>query len=426
MWRRVFGYGRGSLAQGLAVWVAAFLVLMPLVSLGAMALRGGDGVWPHLLRYVLPSAFWDTLLLLAGIGLCTGIIGVATAWLVTAYRFPGRAVIGVLLVLPLTMPTYITAYVYADLLDAFGPVQRGFRTLFGLQLRSQYWFPEIRSLGGAIFVMTFVLYPYVYLSARAVFALQSGSMLDAARSLGSSASGIVRHVVVPLARPALAIGLSLVLLEALNDIGASDYFGVRTLTVTIANTWLSKGSLAGAAQIACLLLALVFALVFLEARGRSTRTFALSSRRPCPVRAQPVSRRAGLLIAGFCLLPALLGFVVPFVSLGFEAWSKFMLRGLSPDLWQALWNSVVYALLASLATVLLGFVLASALRTDRRPQTRLLVRVAAIGYAVPGTVLAIGLLMPVAMLDRSAAAIMAGLGRSATALLSCWPCRSGS
>ena len=186
----------------------------------------------------------DTALLLAGVAIIAAIAGTGTAWLVTAYQFPGRDTLAWLLPLPLAIPTYIVAYVYVDLLDALGPVQIALRALTGWSSAADYWFPNVRSLPGAIFVIGIVLYPYVYLAARAMFQTQSASMIEVARTLGATRFMLARHVALPLARPALAVGLSLVLLETLNDIGASEYLGVRTLTLSIFNTWLNRGSLA--------------------------------------------------------------------------------------------------------------------------------------------------------------------------------------
>ena len=219
--------------------------------------RAEGDVARHLVADVLPSALLETALLLGGVAVVAGAIGIGTAWLVTAHDFPSRRLLAWLLPLPLAVPTYITAYVYVELLDAAGPVQTALRGLMGWRLRGDYWFPEMRSLGGCMLVMSFVLYPYVYITARAMFLTQSAAMLEVARTLGASRWELFRTVAVPLARPALAVGLSLALLEALNDIGATEYLGVRTLTVSVFTTWLNRGSLPAAAQIACVMLAVV-------------------------------------------------------------------------------------------------------------------------------------------------------------------------
>ena len=259
------------------LFAAAGLVVAPLASLAIIAFRGEPALSLGLAASVLPAALLETALLLAGVALLTGIVGVGTAWLVTVHRFPGRDWLAWLLPLPLAVPTYITAYVYVEVFDAAGPVQAALRQAMGWRSRTEYWFPEIRSLPGCILVMAVVLYPYVYAAARTMFATQSASMVEVARTLGAGRFEMFRTVALPLARPALAIGLALALLEALNDIGASEYLGVRTLTVSVYTTWLNRGSLAGAAQIACLMLAIVVALIALERRGRRDRRYAVST-----------------------------------------------------------------------------------------------------------------------------------------------------
>jgi len=259
--------------------LVAAIVIAPLASLAVIALRGDTEIWQHLWTYVVPNAALDTAGLLAGVAILTAIAGIGTAWIVTAHDFPGRTSLSWLLPLPLAFPTYIVAYVYVDIFDAAGPVQSAFRALFSYRTAAEYWFPSIRSLPGAIFVMSIVLYPYVYLAARAMFLTQSASLMEVARTLGASRLMLVRHVALPLARPALAVGLSLALLEALNDIGASEYLGVQTLTLSIFTTWINRSSLPGAAQIACMMLVIVIALMALERHGRRHRRFMVSLRR---------------------------------------------------------------------------------------------------------------------------------------------------
>lgn len=203
------------------VLIVAGCVIAPLIALFVFALRGDTEIWKHLATYVLPDAIQQTALLLAGVAVITSAVGVGAAWLVTAFRFPGRDTLGWMLALPLALPSYIVAYIYVTLLDAAGPVQSAIRAVGGFATPRDYWFPEIKSIPGAILVLSLVLYPYIYLSVRAMFATQSAALLEVARTLGASRWRLMRHVALPLARPALAVGLSLVLLEALNDIGAS-------------------------------------------------------------------------------------------------------------------------------------------------------------------------------------------------------------
>ena len=385
-------------AAALVIAVAA-MVVAPLVSLAHIALQGDAEIWPHLIAHVLPVALTDTALLLAGVAALTAITGIGTAWLVTAFRFPGRDSLAWLLPLPLAIPTYIVAYVYVDILDALGPVQSALRALVGWHFAADYWFPNIRSLPGAIFVMGFVLYPYVYLAARAMFQTQSASMIECARTLGATRLMLARHVALPLARPALAVGLSLALLETLNDIGASEYLGVNTLTLSIFTTWLNRGSLPGAAQIACVLLAAVIALMALERHGRRHRRFMFSTRRPGMVPRIALSVWAGWLASAACLLPVALGFLIPAGFLIHEVIARGLLVGFDPALARHTLTTILLAAAATAIVLALGLGAAIAARLLRGRFVAACLVIAGLGYAVPGTVLALGLLSPLVGID---------------------------
>jgi iron(III) transport system permease protein len=375
------------------------LVLAPLASLLATALRTGDDIARQLVADVLPGALLDTGLLLGGIAFLAGAIGTGAAWLVTAHAFPLRGALAWLLPLPLAVPTYLTAYVYVDLLDAAGPVQSALRDVTGWRLRGEYFFPEIRSLAGCVFVMSFVLYPYVYIAARAMFLTQSAAMVEVARTLGASRWELFRTIAVPLARPALAVGLALALLEALNDIGAAEYLGVRTLTVSIFTTWLNRGSLPAAAQIACAMLAVVITLILLERRGRRSRGYAASAgraRMAQPVRLAPLP---GLLATAACALPVLLGFIVPAAFLVNEVAARGLMAQVDLAFLRHLATTLVLAASATAVALLLATVVVTASRFARHHLTDTLKVVVGLGYAVPGTVLAIGLLGPLVAID---------------------------
>ncbi|CAL8978768.1 Sulfate transport system permease protein CysW [Rhodoplanes serenus] len=391
---------RHPLAWGLVVAVAA-LVVTPLASLVAIALRGDPDLWAHLAAYVLPDALVTTLALLAGIAALTTVIGVGTAWLVALYDFPGRGVLVWLLPLPLAFPTYIVAYVYADTLDALGPVQTGLRWLLGIEAPAGSLLPEMRSLGGAVVVMSLVLYPYVYLAMRASLQARSAVLVEAARLLGAGAFRIARVITLPMARPALAAGLALVLMEALNDIGASEYLGVRTLTLTVFTTWLNRGSLAGAAQIACVMLIVVAALIALERHARRHRSVAAGG---TDVRLCGRTRLAGargLAALAACLVPVALGFLVPFGFLLHEVIARGLVVGFDPDLVRHAGSTVMLAGAAAVLTLALGFGAAFAARLVRRRRATALLGLAGLGYAVPGTVLALGLLGPLVAVDEA-------------------------
>jgi iron(III) transport system permease protein len=384
---------------GLFLLLVAALVLAPLASLALIAFHGDAEIWPHLVHYVLPPATRDTALLLLGVAILTAMAGIGTAWLVTAYDFPGRATLVWLLPLPLAFPTYIVAYVYADLLDAAGPVQSAFRALMGYRSAAEYWFPQVRSLPGAILVMSFVLYPYVYLAARAMFQTQSASLIEVARTLGATRFTLARHVALPLARPALAVGLSLVLLETLNDIGASEYLGVQTLTLSIFTTWINRSSLPGAAQIACAMLVIVVALMALERYGRRHRRFMTSLRRQRTVPRIPLHGRAALWPPVLCAIPVALGFLGPFAFLVFEVAQRGLLTGFDPDLVRHTLTTTGLAAVAAAICIAVGLGAAIAVRMLRSRFAAGCLTIASLGYAVPGTVLALGLLSPLVGID---------------------------
>ena len=384
-----------------AALTIAAIVLAPVAALIIIAARGSGDLWPHLARYVLPQAVQDTALLLAGVGAITVIIGVGTAWLVATCRFPGRGLFDWALLLPLAVPTYIVAYTYLDVLHPLGPIQTGARAFFGIEDPRGFSLPDVRSLWGAIWLLSFVLYPYVYLAARALFLMQSAPVLEVARTLGASATRTFFRVALPLARPAIVVGTTLALLEALNDIGASEFLGVRTLTVSIYSTWLNRSSLPGAAQIALVMLTAVVALVMLERWGRRRQRFAGAGRRTHPPSPAVLGGPAAFGAFFACLLPVLFGFLIPAAHLAYEAWDRIANFGLSPQLVIEARNSVGFAAIATVVTLALGIVIAYAVRLDRGGIAAAASRVASLGYAIPGTVLAVGLLTPLAAFDNA-------------------------
>lgn len=412
------GRARDSDAVGLSL-IAVFITAItgaPLVAIAALAARSSGDTWPHLITTILPSSTATTLLLMAGVGATTLVIGTGCAWLVTMYRFPGRGLLEWLLLIPLAMPTYIIAFCYLELLDYSGHVQTALRALFGWQNRTQYWFPDIRTLGGAVFVMSFVLYPYVYLTARASFLQQSVCVLEVSRTLGRTALATFRAVALPLARPALAAGVSLALMECLNDIGAVKFLGVQTLTVSVYDTWLSRGSLAGAAQIACVMLIFVLALLATEKVARRQRQFHHTTGRYRHLPVQDLGPIGGPLATLACILPIVLGFVLP-ASVLIEAAAKRLASSLDAAFWQAAMHSLALSAAAAIVTVMFGVVLAYACRTTGLRLVRWASAMASLGYAVPGTVLALGILFPLAAFDNGVDAIMRSLFGISTGLL---------
>lgn len=380
--------------------VIAAVFMLPVAAVGLIAAGPGDDIWAHLAATVLPAALSNTLLLLIGTGAVTLAAGTTCAWLVTMYRFPGRELADRLLVLPLAMPTYIVAYAYVELLDYAGPVQSGLRNIFGFTSAADYVFPDVRSLSGAVLVFSAVLYPYVYLTARASFVQQSVCVLEVARTLGRTAPAAFWAVALPMARPALAAGVALVAMECLNDLGAVQYLGVETLTASVYATWMQRGNLAGAAQLAVVMLALVVTLLLIERAARGgARTHDTTGR----YRAIPFETLVGWhgwLAFAAVLVPFLLGFLMPFLLLLRHA-AVHADAAAGADFLNAGRNSLLLAGLVSVAAVALALFFGYAARIARGPVTSACARLAATGYALPGTVLAIGLMIPLATFDNA-------------------------
>ncbi|WP_422087535.1 ABC transporter permease [Variovorax sp.] len=380
-------------------------VLAPVLSLAWIAFGSGVGHWGPLFAHVLPQAALNTALLLAGVGTLVLLIGTGCAWLVTAHDFPGRGVLHWALLLPLAMPTYIVAFAYLDLLHPIGPVQGAIRWMLGFDSPRQFRLPDLRSMPGAIFVLGFVLYPYVYMTARAMFMTQPAHLMEAARMLGENRRGAFFRVALPLARPALAVGLSLALLETLNDIGASEFLGVNTLTVAVYTTWITRSDLAGAAQIACAMLFMVVALVWLERNGRRHQRFG-SAQRMRAVQPRRLRGGAAWAATAAAALPVLIGFVAPALYLVWESAKRLRQGGgISQGLLASLGNTLALAAGVTVAAVAAGLVVAWTARAQGSGinRARWQARVATLGYAVPGTVLAIGLLTPALAFDAALA-----------------------
>lgn len=379
--------------------VIASIVLIPILAVAFLALFPTENIWPHLMATTLPRYFQTTLVLMLSVGLLAASVGTGAAWLVSRYSFPMSRWLEWLLLLPLAIPAYVGAYALVDFLEYAGPVQTGLRSLFGWQTSRDYWFPEIRSLGAAIIVLAASLFPYVYILARAAFREQSGAAEEVARSLGAGAIGRFLRVGLPLARPAIAAGAAIVMMETVNDFGTVDYFAVQTLTTGIFNVWLESHNVGGAAQIASVILILVIFLVTLEKISRQKiKFFSLSNRH------RPVDRvnLRGLPAIGAtlaCLLPFAVGFILPVsVILSHaldnpESWTdEGLLRALS--------NTLTVGGIAAVVTVLAGVFLVYGVRLSGRSLPRLLLPITTIGYAAPGAVLGVGILIPLAVLDH--------------------------
>jgi iron(III) transport system permease protein len=395
----------------------ALLIAAPVAAVLAAALAPAGDVWRHILATTLPEMLGNSLALVAMVGAMTATAGAVSAWLVTACRFPGHRVLEVALLLPMAMPAYVCGYAYTWLLDVAGPVQSALRDATGLAW-GQYWFPEIRSLPGAAVVLAMVLYPYAYLLCRAAFLQQSVCLLEASRTLGHSLPRCFLHVALPMARPAIAGGVALALMEALADFGTVQHFAVRTFTTGIYEAWFGLGDRGAASQLAACLLGLVAALLALEHVSRGGRRFHPTTTRHPPLRPVPLRGwKAGLALAA-CVMPVLLGFAVPagtLVALMLQVGDPLAPGRFLPFAR----NSVVLAALTASLAVLLAALLAWSARLHPGPAQRLASRVAGLGYAVPGSVIAVGTLVPLGLFDNALDAWMrARLGTSTGLLLS--------
>ncbi|MCP1168482.1 iron ABC transporter permease [Limimaricola sp. ASW11-118] len=392
-----------------AVAIAA-LVLLPVVSVIWFAFHPEDNIWPHLLSTTLPRYLGNTVLLMLSVGALTAAIGAGAAWLVVMYRFPGHGWLQWALLLPLAVPAYVGAYALVDFLEYAGPVQTALRGLMGWQDARDYVFPQIRSRGAAILVLSAALYPYVYLLARAALREQSGAGFEVARALGVGPWGRFFRVGLPLIRPAIAAGVAVVMMETVNDFGVVDYFAVQTLTTGIFTVWLQAGNLGGAAQIATLVLAMIVFLVTLEKLSRRRLRFFGSARQPRPVTPMRLSGARGALAFAACLLPFLAGFVLPVMVLASHALDAG--EWAAPGLSRALFHTLTTGGIAALVTVVAGLFMVYGTRLSGHRLPVLLLPVTAIGYAAPGAVLGIGILIPLAFFDNALAdAILAFTGR---------------
>ena len=339
------------------------------------------------------------MLLLLGTGAVTAVTGAGLAWLMTGFHFPGRRWLEWAVLLPLAIPTYIVAYAYLDVLHPIGPVQSALRALLGVSNVRDLQLPDVRSMAGCILVMSVALYPYVYVSTRAALLTQSLEAIEAARGLGATGAPLMYRVTLPLTLPAICAGISLVLLETLADIGASEFLGVRTLTVAVYVTWTTRGSIEGAAQIALAMLALTFTLLAWERAATRWRDRETTGDR-YPFRVRLTGLRAAL-ATGACCIPLLLGFGVPTLHLLVSAAIRLSEFGLPAAIRTWMWNSAYLATLATLVTLACGMTVAFCHRYLANIGSLAVLRIAALGYAIPGTVLAVGLLGPIGRVDNA-------------------------
>ena len=379
----------------LAALTVALLLVLPMVVIVVTVFTGSFDVWRHLFNTVLGDYLLNSFLLMIGVGCGVLLLGVPTAWITSTCDFPGRQLFTWALLLPLAMPAYIIAYTYTGLLDFAGPVQALLRNLTGWQY-GDYWFFEIRSLPGAILMLSLVLYPYVYLMGRAAFLEQSSSILEAGRTMGCGGVRGVWRLALPMARPAIVAGLTLALMETLADYGTVQYFGISTFTTGIFRVFYGFGDSHAAAQLAALLLSFVLALLLLERYARRRARYYSAGGRPL----KPIPLKGGkaLLAIVVCLLPVVLGFALPALQLLY--WS--LTEAVVEDSFILLaWHSFYLALLAAILVVGLALLLAYARRIERHGKWFAgVIATAGMGYALPGTVIAIGIIIPLAWIDH--------------------------
>lgn len=381
-------FGKSDNLSGWAILVAllCFLIIGPFLSIIWTATGDSGGLWSHLMETVFPRYVANTLILMFGVGALSLVFGLSTAWVISRYSFPGSKIFEWALLLPATVPAYIIAYTYTDILEYAGPVQVFLRELFGWKTARDYWFPEIRSMGGAILVMCSVLFPYIYLMARTAFRLTPASFYEVAKLHNKN---LFWSVGLPIARPAIIAGLALVLMEVISDFGTVEYFAIETFTLGIFNVWLGMNSLTAAAQIACVAFVFILFLLVVERIARNRQRFTDTSKRNAPLAKQRVKRGYAILCFLVCLTPILLGFVIPVSVL-----ASFVLQGYSVTDFEALlqttFNSLSISFGAALLVMLIAFLMVLVVTYKKHPVLNVLTAVSATGYAFPGTVLAIG------------------------------------
>ena len=391
-------------------FIIAVVVLAPMASVLWIAFHPTENIWPHLMATVLPRYLGNTLVLMLGVAVLTALVGTGAAWLTTMYRFPGRGWLEYALLFPLAIPAYVGAFALVDFLQYAGPVQTGLRTAMGFESARDYYFPQVRSRGMAIVVLSAALYPYVYLLARAAFREQSSGAYEVARALGCGPWRLFTRVGLPMARPAIATGVALALMETVADYGTVQHFGVQTLTTGIFSTWLNGNNAGGAAQIAGVVLMLILLLLGLERVSRRNARFHRVGRSSRPVEPARLSGSRGWVAFGLCMIPLLVGFVLPVAVMGWHALRRPEVW-LSPGLLQAFGNTLVTGGVAAVVTVGAAIFLVYGVRMANRRAARWVLPLTTLGYAAPGAVLAVGILIPLAAMDHQLAdAVLAVTG----------------
>jgi iron(III) transport system permease protein len=412
--------------------ILALLLSLPVLAILTGIFADARPIWEHLQATVLSAYISNSLGLMVGVGLLTAIVGTGTAWLVTLCQFPGRGVMEWMLLLPLAAPAYILAYAYTDLLDYYGPIQSALRQWFNWETAQDYWFPAIRSLPGAIAMLSLVLYPYVYLVARSAFLSQSVSALEASRSLGYSPWQSFWRLALPMARPAIVAGVALALMETLNDFGTVEYFSVPTFTTGIYRTWFAMGERYAAMQMSALLLLFVLSAIILERWGRQRQRYYQSAQRYRPLPKYKLSGLRAIAALLACLAPLTGGFLIPAgillqlaiaqtggSSSAADADADFPSSAAATEdrFWGFASHSLMLAALTALIAVAIAVVLAYGQRLDPSKSNRIATQAAVLGYAIPGAAIAVGVMVPFGYFDNAVDAWMRSQFGISTGLL---------
>jgi iron(III) transport system permease protein len=382
------------------VIIIALIIAIPILFVLSSVFSPSGDAWSHLASTVLPTYLTNSFWLMMGVGIGTSLLGVSTAWLVTMCKFRGSKIFEWALLLPMAAPAYLLAYTYTSLLEYYGPIQIGLRNIFGWNSINDYWFPNIRSLGGAIAMFILVLYPYVYLLTRVAFLEQSNKTLEASRTLGSGAWRSFFTIALPLARPAIISGISLALMETLSDFGTVEYFSVNTFTTGIYRTWFGRDQRVAAAQLAAVLMLFILILIVLEKWSRKQSRYYQNTSPYQPQSQYQLTGFKSICATVLCLIPITLGFLIP-GGLLLEMTVQNAEQTLNNNFWQLASNSLILAVITAVLSVILAVIVAYGQRLYPSFLMGLGVRISAMGYAIPGSVIAVGVLIPVGWLDNT-------------------------
>ena len=394
----------------------ASLISAPVIFVLSSIFSDTGEIWSHLASTVLPRYLLNSFILMLGVGCGVSVIGVGAAWLVTMCRFPGSRIFEWAMLLPLATPAYILAYTYTELLEFYGPVQMWLREIFGWTSVSDYWFPQIRSLGGAIALLTLTLYPYVYLLTRVAFLEQSTCTLEASRSLGANPWRSFFTIALPLARPAIMAGLALALMETLNDFGTVQYFGVDTFTTGIYRTWFGMGERVAAAQLAAVLLLFILWLILLELWSRRQAKYYQTTSQQQQLKRFPLDGIRGIATSFACLFPVFLGFLLP-AGLLLEMTITESGASFRGRFWDYASHSLTLAGITAVLGVAIALLMAYGVRLNPNWGMGVSTRIAAMGYAIPGSVIAVGILIPIGTIDNAIDSFMRSMFGISTGLL---------